>query len=450
MRPMIRIALRNVLKSRKRSLLVASTIFISTLLLFLSDFTMNGVETQVLKGYVNLQSGDAAMVGPEIKGKRLTDPSKYINPELPDRKGLEARLNALPRMTNILAGFAPEVSYIERKILRFGKITKGKVSSTFATFNLSPEHRDRLLSTKTIQMLDGKLDIETPWSISICEEMARKLDAHVGDAVTLSIQTVHGAQNLLDFIVRGIQRNRAGYDNWYAFMSDADARAFLDAEPGFFDIAMIFLKNPGDAAGFAARLDARLSESGIPVGVEWWYGGSEFYPRNAQLSKTMFAFFIYVMLIIIALGLRASLRMNLFERMKEFGTMRAMGFSRFRCYAVIFSEIFIIAMAAYAAALVLGLAYAVVFGTSGIYIGNGAMSYGFGGERFWPQARFSDVWFAFIVIFVFSVFATMGPALKLNFQPITDTIAKRVRKVSAIREILTERRRRRLARQAEA
>ena len=87
MQPVIRIAVRNVLKARRRSLLVALTIFISTLLLFISNFTMNGVETQVLKGYVNLQSGDVCLESPEVQLMDPNNPGKYIQLDKPDRDG---------------------------------------------------------------------------------------------------------------------------------------------------------------------------------------------------------------------------------------------------------------------------------------------------------------------------------------------------------------------------
>jgi putative ABC transport system permease protein len=445
---MLRIAIRNVIQNRKRSLLVGSTIFISTLVLFLSDFTMNGVETQVIKGYINLQSGEVNVVGPELKGKRMSDPAKYFMTELPDQKERAARVAALPALDGMLSAMGDEIAYVDRRITRFGTITKGRVSERICTYNLTPEHRDHLLATKTIELKAGKLEVDEPGAITVSEDTARKAKLSVGDTVSLSIKSVYGAANLLDFTVRGIYKNRAGYDAWYGFMSDRDARLLLDADPSFFDVCMIFLKNPEAAKRVSEKLDSRLKDAGLPLGSDWWYSASLFYPRNAQGMKSMSAMFVYVMMIIIALGLRSSLRMNLFERMREFGTMRAMGFGRWSCYVVIFSEVFFLTMIAFAVALAIGIAYVAVFGTTGIYVGGGPMSYALGNESFWPQFKMMDVVSGFIVILVFSIFATVGPALRLNFQPITDTIAKRFKKISPLRELMAERRRRRLAKVA--
>ncbi len=61
MRIPIKIAIRNVIINRKRTVLLGIVIFLSSLLLFLTDATMNGVYTQTLRGYVNLQSGHVAV-----------------------------------------------------------------------------------------------------------------------------------------------------------------------------------------------------------------------------------------------------------------------------------------------------------------------------------------------------------------------------------------------------
>ena len=46
----------------------------------------------------------------------------------------------------------------------------------------------------------------------------------------------------------------------------------------------------------------------------------------------MFNVFIFFLLGMIAIGLRATVRMNLFEHMREFSTLRAVGYSRFQCF----------------------------------------------------------------------------------------------------------------------
>ena len=59
----LKIAVRNIRQNRKRSFLIGLTIFISSFLLLLSDAALNGIEKQVLRGYIPLQSGEVPSSG---------------------------------------------------------------------------------------------------------------------------------------------------------------------------------------------------------------------------------------------------------------------------------------------------------------------------------------------------------------------------------------------------
>jgi len=116
--------------------------------------------------------------------------------------------------------------------------------------------------------------------------------------------------------------------------------------------------------------------------------------------------------------------MNLFERMKEFGTLRAIGYSRRQNFGIIFAEMFMLAVLSLLAALLASVIVVIVLSRTGIYVGNGALSYGIGGEWFWPAMRFNDILMAVCAITIFALFATLGPGLNMCYQEITDMILK--------------------------
>ena len=53
----------------------------------------------------------------------------------------------------------------------------------------------------------------------------------------------------------------------------------------------------------------------------------QFYLVIAGYLKSLFTLFVVFILLVIAVGIRSVVRMNLAARMKEFGTMRAIGFN---------------------------------------------------------------------------------------------------------------------------
>jgi putative ABC transport system permease protein len=143
--------------------------------------------------------------------------------------------------------------------------------------------------------------------------------------------------------------------------------------------------------------------------------------------------------VVIAIGLRSTIRMNLYERMREFGTLRAIGYSRRQSYSIIFFEAFFLSLLSLAGAFVIAAILEMILGTKGIYLGPGPLSY-FGGEYLYPQIQVADVILAIIVMVLFTLISTLSPGLQLCFQNITDIMAKRQKRVKILKAMFARKR----------
>jgi len=56
----LKIAFRNLVQNKWRSLLIGCALFTSSFLLLISNAAMNGVENQVISSYVHYQTGHVA------------------------------------------------------------------------------------------------------------------------------------------------------------------------------------------------------------------------------------------------------------------------------------------------------------------------------------------------------------------------------------------------------
>lgn len=236
----------------------------------------------------------------------------------------------------------------------------------------------------------------------------------------------------------GIYANGAGYENHFAFMPDADARKLTAVPQPYFDLYRVYLGERREADAFARELDSYLSKENALLMAESYREASPFFTNNSRNLRMMFNIFLLFVLAVIAVGLMSTVRMNLFDRMKEFGTLRAIGYSRFRSYGIVFAEMFLLAAMALVFALVCTVVILSILGQTGIYVGTGPVSYGVGGERFWPQLLVDDIVLAFIAIMLFSLAATLGPGLKLCYQSITDMLLKQQRRFSLPKAIIKE------------
>lgn len=427
----LKIALRNILMNRKRSLLIGFAIFCSSFLLFASNATMNGVEKQVLRGYLNLQSGEVAVMWEELKKTDHNEPQRFIN--VFESNSFDVQKNnlnkkALSRLQSFLNENKQAIKAYFPTIRRNAEIISNQKVIVSIIYGLTPEDRDFLIKSKTLSMAEGNLLSDQDYCISISQETAKKYNLYIGDTVNVEVTTSYGSKNSIDFVVDGIYKNGAFYDNLYGYISDKNARELFDIDPNFFDIGRIYLKDSNQASQFSKKLDKFLLAESSVLRAESYLEANTFYTTNPRNMKRLFIFFCFFLLTIIALGLRSTIKMNLFARMKEFGTIRAIGFSRLQSFAIIFFEIFCLSLLSLAAAFVFSAILVFIFGQMGIYVGPYISSM-FGGEIFYPSIKMEDFIIGLVIMVLFAMFSTFNPGLKLCYQKITDIMAKQQKRI---------------------
>jgi putative ABC transport system permease protein len=431
---LLRIAFRNVIANRKRSFLIGLVIFISSFIMLASNALMNGAEKQILKGYYNLQAADVVVVWEALHKVSASDTTRllFLRNNTFDPEQQAANAAATDALQAFMTARQADVSHYFRVIRRNATLMVGKEADTlFSIYGLSPENRDLLLESKTIIMKEGSLLSDRETAISVSQSKADEYELAVGDKVTVEGLTKDGDLVSQEFAVAGIYEDGAGWDNYYGFISDKAARDLFEYEPDQFDMAKIYLKAQATAGAFADELDEHLTADSQVLRAESADEASQSYPRMAQSLKAVFDVFVFALLFIIAIGVRSTIKMALFERMKEFGTLRAIGYSRAQTFLIIFFDTFFLAVIALGAALVVALVPVMFLGKVGIYVGNGPLSY-FGGERLYPSLQTLDVVFALTIIGVFTLLSTLSPGLQLCYQNITDILVKRQRRVSVM------------------
>ena len=434
----IKIALRNLAMNKWRSLLIGFALFTSSFLLLISNAAMNGVEDQVIRSYVHFQPGHVAVMWSGMKEISAKDASRFLhklvsyNPEL----GTD-NLEAIAQLEQFLGNNRNAVQAGFPSIMCLGRYSAGKVNDQFVVFGLTREHAAFLQQAKTLTIIKGELpDSETP-GICISQFLAEDLGLNPGDSMQVRVATNAKEIREQEFVITGIYANGAGYDNFFAFMTDEDARAFTGVPQPLFDIYRIYLNIPKQAGEFAWKLNTYL-DGNPTLYAESYKDASTFYTNNSKYMRIMFNIFIFFILTVIAFGLMATIRMNLFERMREFGTLRAIGYSRSQNYGIIFAEMFLLAALALIAALILAGTLVAILGNTGIYVGTGAISYGLGGERFWPELRTSDILLAGSAVTFFALLATLGPGLSICYQEISDMMHKRQKRIFLPARIIRE------------
>jgi putative ABC transport system permease protein len=424
MNKLITIAFRNIIKNKRRSLLIGLAIFISCFFLLISNAVGNGTADAILKEYYYQQAGDVVLLWEKALEIEKNSPSRIYLSQFEAEKAKENK-KALAGLKSFLEQHESEIYQYFNVVRRGALLVIPEDMINVNVYGMSNKEWEFLQQKNLIQLEQGKFDPRADSTIIISRLIADANKLKVGDWVSLDVTSAYGANNSLEYKISAIYKNGVPWNNDYIYMTERNAQLLYDFDPEDMDSTRIYLKNPDTAAAFTRELNTSLTEgSGVLKALEG-RDASVFFTQQAEFFKSLYTFFVVFLLVIIAFGIRATVRMNLFERMSEFGTLRAIGYNRWQNFFIIFCEIFLLAFFSLACAFLLSSVIVLITSQTGIYVGSGAVSWLFGGDYLYPKFEYQDVLFALAVIFILSLLAPFKPGLKLCYQKITDVLLKR-------------------------
>lgn len=275
--------------------------------------------------------------------------------------------------------------------------------------------------------------------ILISQDCASALGATIGDDVTLLHQMAGGgAIDTATLRVRGIFKESSIF-GYVAYASIGDVNALLGIEDAHATDLAVYL---GDASGadaaaegvrkalgaryrtfgpIASRedLDAQIAAG---IGFDQIFAVLSVDAQMSQFSQLLGAIGIVtwaalgVFAAIVAVGISNSYRMIVNERMRELGTMRAMGMTKGGLRGMFVFEAFVVASAGAALGLAAGVGALAILGAfdlswipgSGLFLDDGRLRYAFDG----PGALR-----AYAAMAAVAIFAAAGPAFRASRVP---------------------------------
>ncbi|MFZ5766788.1 MAG: ABC transporter permease [Thermodesulfobacteriota bacterium] len=313
---LMKIAVRNLLRYKRRTLLTTFLITIGVVfvLVFIS---VSG-------------SFKAMMIG------QITD--SMIGHLQVHRKGYVASIDSLPLNLNLQAGAMtrlekildgrPEIeSYSPR--IKFGGMFSNFMETT--NIRLNGVYPDRELQTVPLlasRVVNGAKNIEKG-QIWVPELLARGMKVKVGDVVVIVATNQDGSVNGRQLTVSGILESATGPGGRDGYLHIADAMEILRMEEREISEIAIRLKDFGKLHKVGMRLEGALAEElnqqGKPVfELHTWEKLSPFF--NIARMIDVMTFFIKLMLIAIVLvSIMNVMIMAVYERIREIGTIAAIG-----------------------------------------------------------------------------------------------------------------------------
>jgi ABC-type lipoprotein release transport system permease subunit len=344
----LKLAWRNLFRNKRRTFIAGTAIGIGLAAMIFVDALWEGMEENMIRTVTATFTGEAQI---HTEGFRETQEVE----------------RTIKQQERIIAGLKKEPA-VERFTLR--AMSPGMISSP-ANLNAVllvgvQTETEREISRIDEAIVRGKFFAgDDPQNMLIGSKLAELLDVDVGDRVVITVaQAETGDLSQEMFRISGIyQFNTDEMDKGMAFVRLEKAQEMLNIDKAVHEIAI----------DFTNREFARDEQN--PFWAEYSEGGNEAlgWPGLFPQLRAMFEWSQYTILIIsvilfaiIALGIVNTLFMALYERMFEFGVLRAIGTRPFGIWKMIVSEAGSLAILSIGLGMVLGFVITSVFARIGI------------------------------------------------------------------------------------
>ncbi|MBI5610971.1 MAG: FtsX-like permease family protein [Deltaproteobacteria bacterium] len=363
---LLRLAVRNLLQHKRRTMLLGAAIATVTVLLILLLSLLTGMRATMLRTATTLMTGHVNVAGfyKITSGSAAPLVTKY------------------PALLDVVKKSTPTLTQVTTRVRGFGKIIADEASIhgvlSGILINEEPAFRE------VVELTQGKIDqMAEPHALMLFEQQAKRLGVKVGDSVTLSASTFRGVNNTVDLHVVAVAKDLGFLSSFNVFVHADSIRELYELDKNATGVIQVMIKNPDEAEKVAAELRKAIGDAGYrmmdplaqpffrkfePVKREDWTGQkidvttwsdeAAFMRYTLDTVQVLTLVVVTVLVIIIIVGVMNTLWMAIRERTKEIGTLRAIGMGKGYVLAMFVTEMAVLAFSATGLGALLALALA--------------------------------------------------------------------------------------------
>jgi putative ABC transport system permease protein len=418
-RLLVTLALRNLLRHKRRTLLTAAALVFGIAIMILGRAWTTATERAVVEpaklstlGHVQVFAEDAAadegaeisFISPQNNYRLLPEPQRVIDTVLREE----------PRLS---AGVA--------RLMVGALLSSGDVSMEGLLIGIEP--RARAATYPALGLREGRFFEPGEKGVLLNRAVARKLGVGVGGTVVALGTTADGRLSGVKLTVTGVWmvRGLEAYEWGSCFADIAAVQELLDA--GDAAGVIVFRQRDGDlpSAPVAASVTAILRRHGVRARAWTWEEIGGPFLGGLIVNRVVGGILHAVLAIIAAAGVLNTALMSVFERTREIGTIRAVGSRRSRVVALFLLEGLFLGLAGALGGGLLGAGLVRWFSVHGIPAFSEAQRYHYGGDRLYPTLAWGDLVSVPVLMIAVSVLASLGPAF----------MAARLRPAEALRHV---------------
>lgn len=400
------IAFKNLKRHRRRTIINILGVAISAGLLFFFMGYYRGTYISMMReSFINFKTGHIQLHTKQFDDKKVQD---YINQDTIMRNYGDL----LKRIRKF-----PEVKNISVRLTGTGFVGNGREKMMSMIIGVDP-----LLEKKA-----GPIDeyitegsyLDKTDGVLLGSKAADLFGLKPGDLCYIQSQTVHDAPNLVLLPVTGIfSTGFYELDKSTVYISLKSAGLLFDTENAANQI-MVFLKKMNstdrETEKFKREFDKELDIK------SWKYYGQALL-ENEKGDGIFYSVFIAILIFISVSTITSTMYMNVYERIREIGTLRAMGWKRDEIFRLFVIEAIGIGILGSLAGLILGGIPTLYLMYVGIETSKFTEVVSFPMFKMISKPEFFDVLFTFFISILATYAGGLWPARKASRMIITDAL----------------------------
>lgn len=388
-------AWRNVWRNRRRSLLTVLAIGLGLAFNIFMRGIADGFHEQMVDNSVRAEIGHIQIHHSGYQddpglNKTLTEPEKVTQAirSLPDLRGYSLR---------VLGG---------------GLASTADNSSGVQVLGVDPA-QEQTVTTIQHAIVRGRYladDMQRP--ILIGDRLAAHLKVSLDDKVVMMVQAADGSMGAQLFRVAGIFRSGAPeMDGGVVFLLRADAQT-LFALGDRISEAVLLLGSSRQVPAALETLQKDLARE--PVEVLPWWQVEPFLQQFIQIDDAFFYVIVLIFFIVVSIGILNTIMMSIFERIREFGVMMALGTKPRQIVKLVVEEAFVLGLVGVTLGTLLGSALTLYFAHHGMNLSSfsaGAAALGITSSRVYSELTAANLLYSNLAVLVVVVLVALYPAV---------------------------------------
>lgn len=391
----LQLASRNVIRSGHRTMVTTLAMAFACAMMIVFSSLMEGFVEGSERNIVSMNTGDIQI---HQFGYR-DDPDIY---------------NEIEHSSELVAGIRQAGFKASERLFAYGLMASDKSSSGVQLRGIDLDFESTVTQIHQHIQTGDWLDKADQHGVVIGKKLARLLDVSIGSELVFVGQTADGYMANDSFHIRGVLKSvSAGIDNSGVIMSNAMLQELISLPDGAHEIAIMRADRSTDLVAAVKTIDDLAGDDLEILNWQQLMPVISQFLETAHVQSLIMLLFTYIAVASIVLN---AMLMSVFERIHEFGIMKAVGVRPWQLIRIIYAETLIQTLLASILGLLLGAVITWYFVRKGLDLSSLSDGISFAGLALDP------IWYAawslesllspILFLFVMTTVAVIYPAIK--------------------------------------